>query len=206
MTSYIYAIVEGHGEVQAVPLLLRRLAHECIGSYDLHVFPAHRVPRGRILRPDHLERAAELGRRRIVESGGRGGVMLLLDADDDCPATLGPELLARLRNVIPDLPLSVVLAKREYEAWFLGAAYSLRRLSNVRDDANPPIEPEAIIGAKEYLARVLLEPGAVYSETVDQVSLTAVMDFIEASRCPSFRKLCRDLGALLRWPMQAQGG
>jgi Domain of unknown function (DUF4276) len=206
MTSYIYAIVEGHGEVQAVPLLLRRLAHECLQNYDLHVFPAHRVPRGRILKDDHLERAAELGRRRIVESGERGGVMLLLDADDDCPATLGPELLARLGSVISDLPLSVVLAKREYEAWFLGAAHSLRSLSNVRGDADPPPEPEAIRGAKEYLATTLLEPGAVYSETVDQVSLTAVMDLVEASRCPSFRKLCRDLRALVGWPMQPQGG
>ena len=204
MTSYIYTIVEGHGEVQAVPLLLRRLAHEHLQNYDLHVFPAHRVPRGRILRGDHLERAAELGRRRIVESGGRGGVLLLLDADNDCPATLGPQLLARLSNVISDLPLSVVLAKREYEAWFLAAAHSLRRLSNVREDAEPPPEPEEIRGAKEYLTRALLVPGAVYSETVDQVSLSAVMDLVEALRCRSFKKLCCDLRKLLRWAMQAQ--
>ena len=204
MTSYVYVIVEGHGEVQAVPLLLRRLAHERLQNYDLHVFPPHRVPRGRVLTGDHLERAAELGRRRVMESGGRGGVMLLVDADDDCPATLGPQLLVRLRNVISDLPFSVVLAKREYEAWFLAAANSLRGLPIVRVDAAPPPEPEEIRGAKEYLTRAVLVPGGVYSETVDQVSLTAKMDLIEALRCRSFRKLCCDLRELLTRPLQAQ--
>jgi hypothetical protein len=130
--------------------------------------------------------------------------MLLLDADDDCPAVLGPQLFVRLSNVISDLPLSVVLAKCEYEAWFLAAANSLRRLPIVRKDAEPPPEPEEIRGAKEYLTRALLVPGGVYSETVDQVSLTAEMDLVEALRCRSFRKLCCDLGKFLRRPLQAQ--
>jgi hypothetical protein len=179
-----------------LPLLLRRLAQECLARYDLHVFPAHRIPRGRILVGDHLERAAELGRRRVSEFGGAGGIMLLLDADDDCPARLGPELLARLKPAIPELAASVVLAKREYEAWFLAAAQSLRRHSNVSETAEAPLRPEEIRGAKEYLVREILLPGSVYSETVDQVSLTA-MDLREALVCPSFAKLCRDFKGII---------
>jgi hypothetical protein len=54
-----------------------------------------------------------------------GGVLVLIDADDDCPAHLGPALLARAREARSDVPVSVVLANREFEAWFLAAAPSL---------------------------------------------------------------------------------
>jgi hypothetical protein len=144
MSFALYVIVEGHGEVQALRVLLRRLAQECFGRYDLQVFPPHRIPRGRIVAGDHLERAAELGRRRLREYDAAGGILLLLDANEDCPAELGQRLLGRLKTAAPDVALSVVLAKREYEAWFLAAARSLRGHSNVADDAEPPPLPEDI--------------------------------------------------------------
>lgn len=197
MTFALYVIVEGHGEVQALPVLLRRLAEGCLARYDLHVFRPHRIPRGRILVGDHLERAGELGRRQVREFGGEAGIMLVFDADDDCPATLGPKLLARLKASAPELAASVVLAKREYEAWFLAAARSLRHHRNVSDTAEPPPHPEEIRGAKEYLVSEILVPGSVYSETVDQVGLTAMMDLGQAVACPSFAKLCRDLKAIM---------
>jgi hypothetical protein len=196
VTIKIYAIVEGHGEVTAVPVLLRRLAHERFERHDVEVFRPHRVPKGKILNSQDLERAATLGRRRITEGGGRGGLMLLLDADEECPATRGPELLLRLRRVVPDLPTAVVLAKREYEAWFLAAALSLRAHARIRSTAGPPTDPEAIAGAKGYLVRELLLPEAAYSETVDQAAFTAIMDFEQALRCRSFQKLYRDLARL----------
>jgi hypothetical protein len=196
MTASIYAIVEGHGEVSAVPILLRRLAHEQLQRYDVHVFPPHRVSKGRILRTDDLERAAELGSRRVKQYGGRGGVMLLLDANSDCPAVRAPQLLRRLMAVVGDLPTSVVLAKREYEAWFLATASSLRTHRRVRDAASGPPDPEAIAGAKEYLARQILLAEAAYSETVDQAAFTAIMDLAQALRCRSFRKLCSDFARL----------
>src|SRR5207245_1427147 len=33
------------------------------------------------------------------------------DSDDDCPATLGPSLLARAYTIRPDVPIGVVIAK-----------------------------------------------------------------------------------------------
>ncbi len=197
MIINIYAIVEGLGEVKAFPELLRRLAHERLQRFDMQVFPPHRIPKGRILQGNHLERAAELGARRIREYGGRGGLMLLLDADDECPANLGPHLLDRLRAAVADLPSSVVLAKKEFEAWFLAAAPSLRSHARVRSTASAPPEPEEIAGAKEYLARELLLPEATYSETVDQVAFTAIMDLAQALGCRSFEKLCRDFERLM---------
>ena len=63
--------------------------------------------------------------------------------------------------------------------------------------AEPPGDPEAIRGAKEYLERTYLPSGATYSETVDQVALTALLDVGEARAAPSFDKFCRDLCRLL---------
>jgi hypothetical protein len=191
----IYPIVEGHGEARAVPELLRRIASE-ICRVGTRVLPAHRVPRGRMMAEGFtdLERAVELGRRKIAATGEPGAVLVLLDADDDCPAELGPSLLRRITR--PDLPIAVVLAKREYEAWFLAAARSLGRKLG-RDDLRPPADPEAVRDAKAHLVRHILGPGAVYSETVDQVRLTAALDLAEARAAPSFDKLCRDLCRLL---------
>jgi Domain of unknown function (DUF4276) len=195
MADIIFPIVEGHGEVSAVPELLRRLAFEEFGNYRLRVLRPFRLPRGKIVADHELEKAVEFAARKLTEEGGRGGIFILLDADDDRPATLGPALLRRATR--HDFSSSVVVARSEYESWFLASANSLRGTNAVRPDASPPANPELIRGAKEYLERELLLPGTKYSETVDQVSLTAAMSFIEARMCPSFDKLYRDMAALL---------
>jgi len=41
---FIAPIVEGHGEVQAVPVLLRRFATELVPTAQLSLNPALRVP------------------------------------------------------------------------------------------------------------------------------------------------------------------
>ncbi len=43
-----------------------------------------------------------------------------------CPAREAPALLNRARTVRSDMLISVIMAKLEYEAWFLAAAESLR--------------------------------------------------------------------------------
>lgn len=190
-------IVEGHGEVRAVPLLLRRIAFEICGRAEIHVLPPHRIPRNRIVSEagsDDLTRAVELAVRKIRNEDSDGAVMLLLDADDDCPAELGPALLARIAR--PDVKMSVVLAKREYEAWFLAAARSIVQHTGVDLDVAIP-NAEAIRGAKEHFERHLMAPGANYRETVDQPRFTTWLDLTEARAAPSFDKLCRDLCGLM---------
>ena len=122
-------------------------------------------------------------------AGEGAAVLVLIDADDDCPAKLGPSLLRRLRGRLPDRPSAVVLAKREFEAWFLAAARSLRGCRGLAQDLGPPAHPEEIRGAKEWLARRM----GRYRPTLDQPALAAVMDLEEARRAPSFDKLWRDL-------------
>ena len=107
--SFIFPIVEGHGEVQAVPILLRRLA-EVYQNYSLQVLSPFRVPKGQMVNTDQFERAIEYGARKLRQEEGGGGILVLLDADNACPAELGPQLLARANRKRPDIQHSVVVA------------------------------------------------------------------------------------------------
>lgn len=142
----------------------------------------------------HLENAVELACRKLEQVTGIGAVLVLLDADSDCPAEIAPDLLRRVRGVRPGIRASVVVANCEYEAWFLAAARSLRGV--FVDEAEPPDDPEVIRDAKGFLRQNLMSPDSRYSVTVDQPRLTARMDLDEARTSPSFDKLCRDLDGL----------
>lgn len=78
-------IVEGYGEVQAVPILLRRLVNALDPTLVLQVEPPIRTPKSKLLQGGELERAVELAARKI---GGIGAILILLDSDQDCPAEL----------------------------------------------------------------------------------------------------------------------
>jgi len=110
------SIVEGHGECEAVPILVRRIAQALDPSLVLSVHPVLRVPGSRLAKQGEIERTVELAARK---NAGRGAIFVLLDCDDACPAQVAPELLRRARRARSDMPISVVLAKREYEAWLL---------------------------------------------------------------------------------------
>jgi Domain of unknown function (DUF4276) len=181
-------IVEGDGDVEAVPIAIRRVVQEIAPGLVLKIHHPIRVPRTKLVKPEELERSIELAARR---AGRSGAIVVVLDSDDDCPATLGTELLDRARRARSDLPISVVLAKREFEAWFLASAKSLRGLRGLAGDLEPPPDPEAIRGAKEWLAARM---GRSYVETLDQSKLTASMDLLQARETsPSFDKFFRDL-------------
>lgn len=187
-------IVEGVGEVQAAPILVRRLVQALAPGTEILIPHPIRIPKTRLLRPGELERAVELAARTL---GGGGGVCVLLDADDDCPATLGPELLERARSSRADLEIIVVVAKLEFESWFLAAARSLRGVRDLPTDLDPPADPEGIRGAKEWLSRQMTGRRN-YHPSRDQAALAARINLSEAERAPSFAKLRREIARLVR--------
>jgi hypothetical protein len=190
MPVRIGCIVEGHGECESVPILIRRIARRFDPGLAVDV-PTIRVTKSKLVRSGELERAVELAARRIEADGG---ILVVLDSDDDCPAQLAPALVARARAARGDLPCAVVLPNREFESWFLAAARSLRGYRGLPDDLDTPPQPESIRGAKEWLNEQM-STGA-YSK-VDQASLTAVFDLDSARRAPSFDKCYREVIRLL---------
>jgi hypothetical protein len=82
----IASVVEGHGEMTAVPELLRRIAYAS-GVWGVHVPEPQRVPRGSLIAPGGIE--AAMRKAAALHMTGPGGILILIDADKDCPAALG---------------------------------------------------------------------------------------------------------------------
>jgi hypothetical protein len=186
-------VVEGHGEVKAVPVLFRRMGADIDPSVTLEVLQPIRRPRSSIVnKPGELEHAVELA---ALKARPWGGVFVLLDSDDDCPAELGPHLLARAKSTGIELPVCVILPQREFEGWFLAAAESIRGKRGLPPDLAAPERPEEIRGAKAWLRERMR--GRVYSETIDQPALAAVFDLNQARAAKSFDKCYRELARLI---------
>ncbi len=190
----IAAIVEGHGECDAIPVLIRRIALEIARDFVPCVLTPIRVPAARLVKEGELERAITLASSKLQ---GCGGILIILDCDDGCPAREGPMLLERARRVRPNDPVAVVLAKREYEAWLIAAAPSLANRRGLPEALESPTYPEAIRDAKGWLSKKMPQ-GIRYSETSDQAALTAVFDMSAARRTDSFDKCYREVTEMLR--------
>ncbi len=188
----IQPIVEGQGEVLATRDLITRIAATFWNS-DIYVEVLRPIliHRTKISIAPELENRIELARQKVRTSDSKGGILVLFDSDDDCPATLAPELLKRAKVASADLPIRVVMAHREYESWFLAATTSIHQLGN----APPHPNPESKRGAKEWLSQLMTDN---YEPTYYQTSFTAQFDLHAArAAAPSFDKLCRDLTGML---------
>ena len=157
-------IVEGHGEGQAAPTLIRKIAR-AVNFHGSIKCAVRRVPKSQLVQPEELERAVEALTRQI----GRGRPLLvLLDADDDCPKDLANNLKARCLISHADVTISIVIAKKEYEAWFLAAARSLAGQRGLAEQLDPPIDPESVQGAKECCRSVCLRARVILQQGISQ--------------------------------------
>lgn len=186
----ISCIVEGHGEVSSLPLLLRRLAVWRSYTDWIDIERPIRVKRDRFLnREEELRRFVLLAAEK---SGPNGWILILLDADDDCPVDLSKALLRRAKAFLPNHRISAVIANREYESWFIASAASLDGTRGLKiDAADLTIDPDTPRDAKGWIGRRM--KGNSYGPTADQPALTQAMDLNSAyERSRSFRKLCAE--------------
>ncbi|MEV4835467.1 DUF4276 family protein [Nonomuraea sp. NPDC049486] len=191
----IVTLVEGDGEVQALPVLLRRLVAEIAPDLWVDVPRPWRVSRNSLISKGGIESEID---RATAGQNALTGVLVLLDADDDCPAELGPRLLGRAQDARPDLRSAVVLANREFEAWFLASASSLRNCAGMAADLEVPADPEQPRGCKEWLSHRRTD-NRPYSPTKHQTSLAAQFDLrLARANATSFDKLWRDVEFLIR--------
>jgi hypothetical protein len=190
----VISIVEGDGEVAALPVLLRRVSGWLTPQVAINVARPIRVRRDQFLnREDIFSKQLLLASKLCLSPGW---IMILLDADDDCPQDLAADIYARAKLILPEREISVVLANHEYEAWFVAAAISL---DGKRGFVVPPKIPEAEVlrGPKQWISKQI--PQGAYHEVVDQPALSAAIDLTlthENSR--SFRKLCSDWTKLVK--------
>ncbi len=185
----VAAIVEGNGEVAALPILLRRLGEWRTPGLSIRILPPIRVRRDRFLnRPEEFRRHLLLA---AAKCGEDGWILVLLDADDDCPAERGAKILEQAQAQVPHRRISVVLACREYEAWFIAAAASLAGHRGFRFDPAERIAAEVPRDAKGWIKERMAH--GTYGEATDQPAFSARIDLQQAfDGSRSFRKLCSE--------------
>jgi len=190
---FIVPIIEGDGDLQAVPILLRRILQEQLGIYDWQVKTpkkAHSLP--------VLTSKLEQYLHYCLSEPQCSAILILLDLDDGCPAQAAQELTRRIRALHVTCPVAVVLAHREYEAWFLASLESLGGHAGLPLNLTYPGDVERLRGVKEWLGRQM-PPGRAYKETIDQAALTATMDLERAAqRSRSFRRLVNAVQQVVR--------
>ena len=188
----IYPIVEGHGEVEAAPVLLRRLLAEA----NCHVIDVGR-PIRRTQSQLRSKEGIQAGVRLALLQPECAAVVILFDGEDDCPKELAAKVRAWARKAAAGKPCDVVVAYREYETWFLAALESLRGQYGIPKNATAPANPESKRDAKGALEEFMPADRA-YSETGDQPAMSATFDMgLAHRRNRSFRKLVKAVGELL---------
>ena len=111
----LIAIVEGKGEIAAVPALLRRVLGEMHYRYDIQIGCA--IPTGSKSRL--IKQLAHFLSR--AKNQRCDAVLVLVDADRECPVERAASLVetASMRNI--GIPVAVVCANSAYETWFISS-------------------------------------------------------------------------------------
>lgn len=189
-------IVEGHGEVESVRILLTRVAQALALPCVLQVLKPIRASRAKVVGDEkQLMRMVELAALKLATvPAERKFVLLLLDADEDPACQLAPRLLSVVARERGDVDVSCVLPVTEYESWLVGGADTLSSFLTNRFAEYIPQDPEAAKAGKGWIQHFFAGPK--YSETADQARMTASFDIAKArDRSRSFDKLCRELTA-----------
>lgn len=181
-------IVEGHGEIPAVPILIRNIlaAH---GIHDVQPLPAWR--HGEY--PSVAKKFDNLFLAAIKESAPILWVMDFDSKDYDCPVKEAQTLLSRAEALRPGWPIKIAFLVKEYETLFLIDEAATRKVFPDIPSQTPfPTNPENIRWAKEWLSKARPSPGSAYKETVHQAKITAHLNLdLLRSRSSGFAHLER---------------
>lgn len=195
--NQLFLIVEGHGEVEALPVLIRKILYEHLGCMGWSILHPYRISRSKIVKfDDHLRSSILFGLEKLKE-GESGGILILIDADDDCPVALSEEFKYFIDGMDAGRIISFVVANKEYESWFLASAEMMRSHSSIRNDAVRPNNSDCIRDAKGHFSREILNEGVKYAETIEQAKFSAIIDIDAASAASrSFRKFLKEVARI----------
>jgi hypothetical protein len=184
----LVCVVEGHGEVESLPILCVRILHRLEAyAWSVDKNPI-RQPRSRLVNEtvpspnrdacvDGLTRAIALAQGRPAD-----GVLVICDSDDDCAAVWGPSASQIVQNYLNG---GVVMVVREYESWLIA--------SRLRKAAIGTRPVEGIRGAKEYLRQIT----GHYRPSQHQAQFTRQLDIdVVWALSDSFDKLVRTIAAI----------
>ena len=193
----IVAIVEGPGDKNSVPGLIRRILYERFERYDIAVSQSKVAHTKSKL----LGKLEQLIGYALLENCA--AILVLVDADDECPLEETTSLVERAIALNLNVPVAIVYAKSEYETWFIsslshGTGRGIRERLGISESINSPDNVEATTGAKGWLTRNMPRDRR-YRETIDQANLTHHIDLdLTHHRSRSFRRLCHAVEELVQ--------
>jgi Domain of unknown function (DUF4276) len=195
---WVLPIVGGHGEDRCIRILLERIWCELLNGEYIEVLKPIRGKRDRLSQKEGLQNYVRLALEKLNNPPRSSDlVLVLVDADQDCPAIVGPKLLGYAQEVYSQTKMSCILANGEYETWFVAAAESLDSYLDLPAGFQGLEAPEESGLGKGSIKRHFKE--TKHSETQDQPAMTKAMNLaLCRGRSPSFDKLCRDLEKLMQ--------
>ena len=138
-----------------------------------------------------------LGLRHAQNKPECDAILVLLDADDDCPVELAQRLLQRCEQIGLNRPVQIVCAHRSYESWFLASLDTIKGQRGISDTAVLSQAAEDVSNPKQWLTDQM-PTGQAYKETIHQASLSQSIDIgMARHNSRSFRRLCHALEQLL---------
>ena len=178
---HVFSIVEGDGEIEAVPKLLYH-----IWGSESPLLRTDQKPwkllKGKFIHDQKKRQEALNVVRSWASARCQSGVLILLDADKE----RAPDFVRNNKNIqddiegiLKDVPYIFALAEKGYESWLV-AGFGGGNPGNPEDWINDHKEKTGL--------------GRKYSKTVDQSKLSAQMDIQQAyeDNC-SFKRLCKKL-------------
>jgi Domain of unknown function (DUF4276) len=199
MPFRVATIIEGKGELQAIPILIRRIFAE-IHVYDADILTPIRAARDRLLKPSDNELSRKLDLAVAKLEAKPGVLLLVLDSEGTCPVHIVQGLEQRALELRSDFHLYIVVAHRMYETWFLAGASSIAGQQDLPGDIPDHSTPEDVQGAKRWITD-RMGGNRAYSPTTDQAGFSATFDMTAARRnCRSFDKFYRTILAIAAEP------
>ena len=186
---YVFAIVEGKGELKAVPNLLHRLWEANIKSPPLRTGKQpYKVRRGDFINNQKVRR------EYLNEVGYRarqcyGGVLILLDAEEECCRDFVhgdkiKDIRADIDEILVGIPHFFALAEKGYESWLVAGLGGINTEKGVSEDWINANKDKTGLDRK-------------YNKIVDQLKLTSKMDIQRARKVnSSFNRFCKKF---LQW-------
>ena len=190
---HVFAIVEGKGELKAVPNLLHRLWQANKKSPPLRTgkqpYKVHRDEfiNNQVARREYLNEVGYRARQCC------GGVLILLDTEKACCRDFlhgdkMKDIRTDINEILSGIPHFFALAEKGYESWLVAGFGGNNTEKGV---------------SKKWLNANKYKTGRVknYRKTVDQRELTSQMDIQRArSVNPSFNRFCE---RFLEWGNKA---
>lgn len=127
-TVRVAPIVEGHAEqASAIRILLERTWLEIVGGNYIDILRPIRVPKSKLRQATEFHNALDLAalNLRSATFEMRQFILVLLDADEDCPVSLVSALRQTAREQRADMDVAIIVANVEFETWFVAGAESL---------------------------------------------------------------------------------